>query len=200
MTDYPKGPWQTDVDVAGVSDLNGVWQTWTTPERIAQAIQWYSDAYGTDWSEADIRSFLGYSLNDRKKALESAVDQQPSGDSTRKQSTAERVDAAIIQHFAATEAYAVAVEEAATLDADAKRLGARKFLAVKANVPEGAKRVTDSEANRAVDADEEVLTARLAAEISAAHAKAAKARLDHWEHVIEWGRSVYSRETRADTR
>jgi hypothetical protein len=44
------------------------------------------------------------------------------------------------------------------------------------------------------------LNARLAADISAAQTKAAKARLDHWEQVIGWGRSVYSRETRADTR
>lgn len=199
MTSYPAGPWQPEVDVASVSSLNGLWSKWTDPSNTAVAIDYYRRAHGIDLTPKEVASVLGSALTERKAALDSA-ESQPAPDPGRKWSTHERVDDAIIQHLAATDAYATAVEDSAYREAEAKRLAARKFLEVKVTVPEGQKRVTDSEANRAVDADETVLEARLAADISAAQAKAAKARLDHWEHVIEWGRSVYSRETKADTR
>lgn len=195
----PIGPWQPEVAVAAISDLNTIWAKWTAAEGVAHTIDYYQNAYGIDVTTEEVPVLVGAALTARKLALENSGD-QPGPNAGRKQSTAERVDAAIGQHMIATDAYAVAVEESARLDAEAKRLSSRKYLEVKANVPEGVKRVTDTEANRAVDADETVLEARLANDIAAAQAKAAKARLDHWEHVIEWGRSVYSRETRADTR
>lgn len=196
---YPTGPWQPEVDVAWSGDLNGLWEKWINPQALTRAIDYYATAHKIDVTDVEVKSMLGAALKARKATID-RVDDQPSPNPIRKQSTSERVDEAIIQHLSATDAYAVAVEESARLDAEARRLGARAFLTVKANIPDGQKRVTDSEANRAVDADEAVLEARLASDIAAAQAKAAKARLDHWEHVIEWGRSVYSRETRADTR
>lgn len=199
MTNTPAGPWEAEVAVAQIADLNAIWARWTSPEYVARAIHYYTTAHNLDVTETEVPSFLGEALKARKLTLENSSN-QPGPDVGRKQSTAERVDAAIQEHFAATDAYAVAVEQSARLDAEAKRIASRKYLEVKADIPEGAKRVTDTEANRAVDADEGVLEARLANDIAAAQAKAAKARLDHWEHVIEWGRSVYSRETRADTR
>lgn len=200
MAGAVRGPWESDVSVARMEDLAGLWERWTQPDVVSRVIDWYKSTHDVDVTVAEVRSALGSSLNDRKIVLSTPSDLSPAPDPNRKQTTAERVDAAIIEHFAATDAYATAVEESARRDAEAKRIAARKFLAVKADIPEGQKRVTDSEANRAVDADQEVLDARLSADIALAHAKAAKARLDHWEHVIEWGRSVYSRETRADTR
>jgi hypothetical protein len=194
-----EGPWQPEVDVAPIAGLNAIWSKWTGPAFAATALEYYSQKHDLDITPDEAKAFLGEALQARKSLLENGGD-QPGPNTDRKQTTRERVDQAIEEHLAATDAYAVAVEKSAVLDADAKRIASRKYLEVKANVPEGAKRVTDTEANRAVDADETVLEARLANDIAAAQAKAAKARLDHWEHVIEWGRSVYSRETRTDTR
>lgn len=196
---YPPGPWQPEVEVSTIAGLNSIWAKWTEPGNVTRAIDYFRQAHQLDVNAEEVQGLLGTALKERKLALENSGD-QPAPNAGRKQSTAERIDAAIVQHFAATDAYAVAVEDSAKLDAEAKRLAARKYLLVKADVPEGQKRVTDTEANRTVDADGDVMEARLAADIAAAQAKAAKARLDHWEHVIEWGRSVYSRETRADTR
>lgn len=191
---YP-GPWAAEVAKASASDLRSLWAGWTSEQGLLSAMNHYKNTYQLDLSVDEIKKVLGEALNARKVQLA-----QPAPDPSRKQSTHERIDDAIMQHLAATDAYAVAVEQAARLDAEAKRLAARKYLEVKADVPENAKRVTDTEANRAVDADETVLEARLAADIAAAQTKAARARLDHWEHVIEFGRSVFARETRADTR
>ncbi len=199
MTDAPSAPWAPEVAVAQMSSLNAIWQKWSTAEGLSRAIAYYRDAHGLDVSPDEVAGLLGDSLTERKHSLEN-TNPQAGPDPRRKQSTAERVDDAIIQHLAATDSYAVAVELSAKLDAEAKRCAARKYLEVKAKVPEGQNRVTDTEANKAVDADDVVLEARLASDIAAAQAKASKARLDHWEHVIEWGRSVYSRESRADTR
>jgi hypothetical protein len=199
VTEPFPGPWEPEVAVAQIADLNAIWARWTSPEYQARAIHYYKTAHDIDHNVTEVNALLGASLQARKSALEDSTD-QPGPNTGRTQSTAERIDAAIIEHFTATDAYAVAVEQSARLDAESKRTAAKKYLEVKARVPEGQKRVTDTEANRAVDADETVLEARLSADIAAAQAKAAKARLDHWEHVIEWGRSVYSRETRADTR
>lgn len=195
---YPPGPWQADVDKAFVGGLNDIWAKWTAPSGLRNAIEWYESDHDLNLSPDEVKAVLGDALKARKAELLGDDDQAP--DPRRTESTRERVDNAIVQHLAATDAYAVVVEEQARLDAEAKRLAARKYLEVKADVPEGQKRVTDTEANRAVDADETVLEARLAADIALAQTRAAKARLDHWEHVIEWGRSVFSRETKADTR
>lgn len=195
----PRGPWEPEVAVAQIADLNSIWAKWTSDVGVTRTIDYYSAAHGLDITAAEVPALLGEALKARKSALENSGD-QPGPNTDRRRTTAERVEDAIGEHFAATDAYAVAVEESARLDAEAKRTAARKYLEVKANVPEGVKRVTDTEANRAVDADEVVLSARLASDIAAAQAKAAKARLDHWEHVIEFGRSVYSRESRTDTR
>lgn len=193
------GPWQPEVEAAAMGDLNSLWSKWIAPDALSHAIEHYRKAHNLDVGVDEVKSLLGSSLNARKAALENASP-EPGPDPRRTQSTRERVDAAIIEHLGATDSYAVAVELSAKLDAESKRTAAREYLLVKADVPEGQKRVTDNEANRAVDANEAVLEARLSADIAAAQAKAAKARLDHWEQVIGWGRSVYSRETRADTR
>lgn len=195
----PAGPWQPEISGAPISALNDIWTKWSSPNGVNTAVNFFGDMYNQDVGASQIPALLGAALKARQLELENKPD-QPGPNPSRKESTAERIDKAIIEHFAATEAYATAVEDSAKRDAEAKRLSARKYLEVKANVPEGVKRVTDTEANRAVDADEDVVEVRLNSDISAALAKAAKARLDHWEHVIEWGRSVYSRETRADTR
>ena len=197
--DNESGPWQAEVAIAGMNDLNSLWEKWTSPAGLSQTIDYYQTAHQVHVSIDQSRALLGESLQARKAALENASS-QPGPDVRLIDSTAERVDAAIIEHLKATDAYAVAVVQSAKLDAEAKLVAAKEYLLVKANVPEGQKRVTDTEANRTVDANQEVLNARLAADISAAQTKAAKAQLDHWEQVIGWGRSVYSRETRADTR
>jgi hypothetical protein len=195
----PSAPWQADIDKSQIVDLNALWLKWNQPAQVSQVTNHYWENEQVQVSPEEVAALLGQALTERKEWLEHK-DTQPGPDPRRKLSTSERIDAAIIEHLAATDAYAVAVELSATLDAESKRRAARKYLEVKANVPEGAKRVTDTEANRAVDADETVLEGRLSADIAAAQAKAAKARLDHWEHVINWGRSVYSRESKADTR
>ena len=192
-------PWASEVSVAQISDLNHVWAKWTQPGGLQLSIDHYKK-HGIDITPVEVKLMLGQALNARKDELERTNDSQPGPDPSRRQSTYDRVEDAIAQHLAATDAYAAAVEDSARKDAEAKRLAARKFLLVKADVPEGQKRVTDVEANKAVDADQEVLEARLASDIAAAQAKAAKARLDHWERVIAFGISVYSRESRADTR
>jgi hypothetical protein len=199
VTDTPPGPWDAEVAASKMTDLNTLWQKWNSPEFIAKGITYYKDAHGIDVVQAEVSGWLANALGDRKHWLENN-NTQPGPDPRRTLSTAERIDDAIVQHLAATDAYAVAVEESARQDAESKRVAARKYLEVKASIPEGQKRVTDTEANRAVDADQNVLEARLASDIAAAQAKAARSRLDHWDHVINWGRSVYSRESKADTR